>query len=107
MPRRWTPSDFIPPRNTGDDVLLPTSRQPAFVRNSTKFHRAAYFQLRGTLVTERYDPKDAPFVYNVNEYTVVPTSTGSMLFPPAPTPSTFIPHHLLRPSTCLDDLNPA
>src|SRR3990170_893031 len=105
MARRSIPSDFVPPNSTGDAVLLPTSRQPSFVRNSTKFLRVAYSPRRGTLVTERFDSNDAPLVYNINEAAVVPTSTGSMLFRPVPTPSTFIAHHSQCPSTWLDDLS--
>ncbi|MFP3881470.1 MAG: hypothetical protein ACLFRT_11600 [Actinomycetota bacterium] len=58
-------------------------------------------------MTERYDSNDSPLVYNINEYAVTPTSSGSVLSRPVPTPSTFIPHHLPCPSTWLDDLGPA
>ena len=104
MSQSFRPSDFTIPRTTSA-VLLPSSWQPLFVHNSTKFQRAAYDPTRMSLVTERLDPNDRPDVFNYNEYRVVATSTGTLLSGPLPTLSTFIPHHLSHPSTWLSSLS--
>lgn len=98
MDQTFKPSDFVIPP-TSFAVLLPSSRQPSFVQNSTKFQRAAYDPTRKLLVTERFDPKDEPYVFNYNAYPVVATSSGALLSGPSPTATTFIPHHSLGPST--------
>ena len=88
---------MIPP--TTSAFLLPSSLQPLFVHNSTKFQRAAYDPTRMSLVTERIDPNDKPEVFNYNEYRVVATSSNTLLSGPLPTPTTSMPHHLSDPST--------
>lgn len=55
-------------------------------------------------MTERIDPKDAPNVYNYDEYLVSTTGSATFLSPPFATPSTFIPHHQASPSTWFDAL---
>lgn len=104
MNRRAKPSDFVIPPTTSA-VLLPSSRHPSFVHNSTKFQRVAYEPARKSLVTERLDPGDAPTVFNYDEYAAFPTSTGTLLLSPRPTPTTFIPHHLSTPSTWFNSLS--
>ena len=104
MSQSFRPSDFIIPETTSA-VLLPLSWQPWFVRNSTKFQRAAYDPRRMSLVTERLDPNNRSDVFKYNEYLVVATSTGTLLSGPLPTRSTFIPHHLSHPSTWLSSLS--
>jgi hypothetical protein len=97
-------SSFVVPASTLA-VLLSPSLQPPFVRNSSKFLRAAYNSTRDTMVTERFDPGDAPACFNYNEYPVVATSSGgTYLSGPRPTPSTFIPNHQPRPDTWFDGL---
>lgn len=54
-------------------------------------------------MTERLDPKDAPDVWNYNAYFVVEPSTGgTALSQPFPTPTTFVPHRSAQPSTWFD-----
>ncbi len=101
--KRYKASTFVIPTSTAA-VLLSSSRQPDFVQASTKFHRAAYEPSRAWLVTERVDPKDAPEIYNYNVYDVVAASSGTLISTPQPSPSTFIPHRLVHPSTWFDSL---
>jgi len=96
-------SDFsIPP--TTSAVLLPSSLQPRFMQNSTKFQRTAFDPTRNRLVSERLDAKDKPDVFKYNIYHVIETSSGTSLSRPLLTPSTFIPHHLPQPSTWFNSL---
>ena len=104
MSYRFKRSDFVLPLSTCS-VLLSSSVQPSFVRNSTKFERAAYAPSRMSVVTERRDPKDTPNVFNYNEYVVLATSSGTFLSEPLVTPTTFIPHHLATPSTWFNSLS--
>lgn len=103
MGQRFRPNDFVIPPTTSA-VLLPSSWQPLFVHNTTKFQRAAFDPTRMSLVTERLDPNDKPDVFNYNEYRVVATSSGTLLSGPLPTPTTFMPHHLSDPSTWFNSL---
>ena len=97
------PSNFVIPLTTSA-VLLPSSWQPLFIQNSTRFQRAAYDPTRKSLITERVDPGDHPDVFNYNEYRVVASTGGTLLSGPRATPSTFIPHHLSQPSTWFSTL---
>lgn len=103
MKRKSTTSDFVIPSSTSS-VLLSSSQQPSFVRNSTRFRRAAYRPASKTVVTERLDPKDAPNVYNYNLYRALETTSGIRLESPIPTSSSFISHRLPNPSTWFDSL---
>lgn len=103
MKPRFKRSDLVVPPSTYA-VLLPSSAQPSFARNSTRFRRAAFVPARRSLVTERLDLNDAPNIYNYNEYSASVTSSGTFLSGPCATPSTFIPHHQATPSTWLDGL---
>ena len=104
MNRNYKWSDFAIPATTSP-VLLSSSMQPPFMQNSTKFLRTAFIPTTNHLVSERFDPKDRPNVYNYNTYHAKVTSTGTTLSRPLRTNSTFIQHHLSRPSTWFDSLS--
>jgi hypothetical protein len=103
MSVRHKPTDLVIPKSTAS-VLLPWSARPTFTRVNANFARVASEPSRSWLVTERIDPKDAPWTFNYNFYVVALTTSGPWLSSPRPTPTNFIVHHSSASSTWFDSL---
>jgi hypothetical protein len=103
---------------TTDARELARAHWPSFTAGSTQFSRIlAYSQsaesnlkstlpssgILATLLTERIDPKDAPYIYNYNNY-LIKRAEDETLFHSPPIRTIDPKHHSSSPSTWFDGL---
>jgi hypothetical protein len=83
---------------------MTSTQVPSWGTDLTKVPRCVFVPQGPLLLVERIDWKDAPDIYNVNEYELRQTSTGGWLQGPPRSPSLVpVAHHLPKPSTWIDD----
>lgn len=110
----WKPIE-LPILNdlTTDARELARAHWPGFAAGSTQFNRIlAYSQIAesnlkstlpssgilATLLTERIDPNDAPYIFNYNTYPIKRAEDGTLFLSP-PINTTDPKHHSSSPST--------
>ena len=115
----WKPTEFPNLNNlTTDARELSRQHWPDFTGRSTQFNRIAVYSYNAeislsstlsssgivaTLLTERIDPKDAPRIFNYNNYQIAKAEDGRLFLSP-PIKTVDPKHHSSSPSTWFDGL---
>jgi hypothetical protein len=115
----WKPTELPILNNLTTDIReLSSAHWPGFTDGSTQFNRILAYshgtesnlsstlpssRILATLLTERIDLKDAPNIYNYNNYLISKSEDGGLYQSP-PIKTTDPKHHLSSPSTWFDGL---